>query len=162
MQHRNNMGSDIVERPAKLSKQGTRTRAGGKRFLSRESLDGRTITAKIYDRLVDEIAVDLDGGADRLSAIQRKLIESFAGASIVLEHLNARIIAGAEINNALISAYAQITSAMVRLSAKLGTERRAKPVMSMDDFLRLRQQARAHAARGDPAMTPAAIAEIEP
>jgi hypothetical protein len=127
--------------------------------LNRESLDGRTITAKIYDRLVDEIITDL-GGVDRLSAIERKLIESFTGASVVLEHLNTRIIAGTEIDNALISAYAQITSAMVRLSSKLGVERRARPAMSMDDFLRLRRQARGRAARGELAMPP--IAEVEP
>jgi hypothetical protein len=126
---------------ARVSKKGSVTRKGRKRFLDRSSLDGRTITAKIYDRLVDEIVTDL-GGADRLSAIERKLVESFTGASVVLEHLNVKIVSGAAIDNALISAYAQITSAMVRLSAKLGVERRARPVLDLDSFLDMRERAK--------------------
>jgi hypothetical protein len=67
----------------------------------------------------------------------------------VLQHLNCRIVAGAEINNALIAAYAQITSAMVRLSAKLGTERRAKPVVDLDSFLALRQRGKAGQSKAE-------------
>src|SRR4029077_13526232 len=108
---------------------------------NRDSLDGRTITAKTFDRLVEAIHADL-GGDDQLSAIELRLVETFCGSSIVVDHLNTRILAGAEINNALITAYAQAASAMVRI-VKLGTGRRAKLVPDLDTFLALRSRARA-------------------
>jgi len=48
--------------------------------------DGRTSAAKAFDRLVADIESDL-GGSDRLSAVERALVEGFAGA-LTLQHLN--------------------------------------------------------------------------
>ena len=133
-------GAEI--KSARISRRGSRTQRGRNRLLNRESLDGRTITAKTFDRLVEAIHADL-GGDDQLSAIELRLVETFCGSSIVVDHLNTRILAGAEINNALISAYAQAASAMVRIVNKLGTGRRAKLVPDLDTFLALRSRARA-------------------
>ena len=49
--------------------------------------DGRTSAAKAFDRLVADIESDL-GGSDRLSAVERALVEGFAGAAVTLQHLN--------------------------------------------------------------------------
>jgi hypothetical protein len=43
-------------------------------------LDSRTSAAKAFDRLVADIESDL-GGSDRLGAIERALVEGFAGAT---------------------------------------------------------------------------------
>jgi hypothetical protein len=129
--------SEDREKPAKLSKKGQVTRHGRARLLNRESLDGRTVTAKVFDRLVEAIHIDL-GGRDQLSAIELSLVEAFAGAAVTLDHLNTRILTGAEVDNAMVAMHAQSISAMVRVSNKLGTGRRAKPVMDLDTFLALR------------------------
>src|SRR5262245_8967133 len=52
--------------------------------------DGRTSAAKAFDRLVADIESDL-GGSDRLSAIERALVEGFAGAAVTLQHLNTQL-----------------------------------------------------------------------
>jgi hypothetical protein len=127
--------------PAKLSKRGSRTRAGRLRVIDRQALDGRTAVAKIYDQLVSAIHNDL-GGKDQLSTIELALTEGFAGASIVLGDINARILTGAVIDAATVAMHAQAISAMVRIARRLGTGRRAKPVPSLDDFLEMRERAK--------------------
>jgi hypothetical protein len=135
-------GPDGTEiKPAKLSKRGSRTRAGRNRLLNRESLDGRCITAKVFDRLVEAIHADM-GGPDQVSVMERRLIDAFCGASVVLDHLNAKIITGTEIDAATVAMHAQAISAMVRVARRLGTDRRAKPVMDLDTFLTMRAQAK--------------------
>ena len=56
-------------------------------------LDGRTSAAKAFHRLVADIESDL-GGSDRLSAIERALVEGFAGAAVTLQHLNTQLALG--------------------------------------------------------------------
>ena len=123
-------------KPAKLlSKKGSTTRRGRKRLLNRELLDGRTIVAKVYDQLVTQIHTDL-GGRDRLSAIQLRLVEAFAGASIALDNINTRILTGAEVDNATVAMHAQSISAMVRVASRLGVERRPRDITpSVRDYL---------------------------
>ena len=108
-------------------------------MLDRGSLDGRTATAKAFDLLVRAIHADL-GCRDQLSAIEASLVESFAGAAVVLDHLNAKILAGAEIDHALVAMHAAAISAQVRCAAKLGTGRRSKPVLDLDTFLAARER----------------------
>jgi hypothetical protein len=109
--------------------------------LNRESLDGRTITAKVFDRLVEAIHADM-GGSDQLSAMEVRLIDAFSGASVLVDHLNARIISGTEIDAATVQMYAASVSAMVRVARRLGASRRAKPVLDMSTFLKLRRRER--------------------
>ena len=109
--------------------------------MNRSSLDGRTAVAKVYDQLVAQIHADL-GGRDRLSAIELSLVEAFAGASVTLDHLNTRLLAGAELTQALVGMAAVASSTMVRVAMRLGIERRAKIVPSLDEFLAMRARAR--------------------
>jgi hypothetical protein len=128
-------------RPARLSNKGSRTRRGKGRLLNRESLDGRSAIAKAYDALAEQIRADL-GGAGRLSAIELSMVEAFAGASIALDSLNTRILTGAEITPAMAAMHASAASTMVRIASRLGIERRARIVPSLDEFLELRLRAR--------------------
>jgi hypothetical protein len=128
---RSSNGAEV--KPAKLSKRGRQTRAGRNRLLDRESLDGRTIVAKVFDQLVAAIHADL-GGRDQLTAIELALVEAFAGSSVALNHLNTRILTGAEIDT-MIAMHAQAISAMVRVASRLGLQRRAKPVSSLTEYL---------------------------
>ena len=61
----------------------------------RRELDGRTSAAKAFDRLVADI--DL-GGSDRLSAIERSLVEGLAGAAVTWQHLNTQLALGQPID----------------------------------------------------------------
>jgi hypothetical protein len=128
--------------PAKLSKKGRRTRAGQRRLLDREALDGRTAAAKAYDRLVSQIYADL-GGVGELSAVEIVLAEAFTGAGVVLRDINTRIIGGAEIDAAMVAMHASASSTLVRCASRLGTARRSKPVQDLDSFLAERAKAKA-------------------
>ena len=113
--------------PAKRRNKGRIRR----QLLTRDQLDGRTNAAKLFDKLVVDIENDL-GGRDRLSTIERALIEGFAGATLTLHDLNTRLALGQEID---LNQHAQAVSAMVRVASRLGISRRAKDVTSLDQYL---------------------------
>jgi hypothetical protein len=71
--------------PESLAKQlvAARTRQPAAAAYVPRELDGRTSAAKAFGRLVGDIESDL-GGSDRLSAIERVLVEGFAGAAVTL------------------------------------------------------------------------------
>jgi hypothetical protein len=94
-------------------------RATRPQLLTRDQLDGRTNAAKMFDQLVADIESDL-GGRDRLSTIQRSLIEGFVGAAVTLHSLNVRLALGQDID---LAQHAQAVSAMVRVATRLGVRR---------------------------------------
>ena len=84
-------------------------------MLTRQSLDRRTRSRKQFDSIASGIATDL-GGEDRLSTIQKCLIEGFCGAAMVAADLNAKLLLGEKID---AIAHAQVISIMVRIAARL-------------------------------------------
>jgi hypothetical protein len=101
------------------------TADGGKlRLLTRESLDGRTKAAHKFDSVARAIAEDL-GGEDHLSAIQKHLVEAFAGVSIHLGDLHARLLLGEKID---ICEHATAVSTMVRIAQRVGVRRTQRDV----------------------------------
>jgi hypothetical protein len=119
------------------------------RVLRKGHLDGRTSAAKLFDQLTGAIEADL-GGADQLSAIERNLVQAFAGAAVTLHHLNARLMAGHEIN---LAQHAQAVTAMVRVASRLGLQRRQKNVggLTLGDLLRADIEERQRAADAEEA-----------
>jgi hypothetical protein len=106
-----------------------------------QQLDGRTAAAKLFDRLVADVLVDL-GGGDNVSTIERRLVEAFVGSSVLNDQMNLRVLLGEPVN---LSEYAQTVSAMVRVASRLGLQRRAKDItggLSLGDVLAagIRQQ----------------------
>jgi hypothetical protein len=65
------------------------------------------------------------GGRDRLSTIEFALIESFAGAALHLQNLNARLMLGEEID---LSEHATAISSLVRICSRIGTGRRPRDI----------------------------------
>ena len=109
--------------------------ASGIRLLRRDALDGRSRPAQLFDRLVSSIKSDL-GGQDQLSAIELSLIDGYAGACVLLDDLNARILLGQEID---ISALSQIINSMVKIASRLGLRRRQKDVtLDLQQYLQTR------------------------
>jgi hypothetical protein len=102
-------------------------------LLTRAALDGRTVAAKLYDQLVDDIQNDL-GGRRKLTTIELTLVEAYASAAIALQNINTRLLLGHEIDFAL---HTQCVSAMVRVASRLGLQRRGKDEpLSLDAYLR--------------------------
>ena len=116
------LGSCHLDTTAKPVRRRSK-RATKPQLLNRATLDGRTNAAKYFDRLVSDIESDLN--RDQLSAIERQLIEAFAGAAVTLNNLNTRLLLGEAID---LGQHAQAVSAMVRVASRLGLARRAKDV----------------------------------
>jgi hypothetical protein len=115
-----------------------RAEGGGRRnshrkvkLISRDELDGRTSAAKHFDAVVLGIVADL-GGEDRLSTMQKWLIESFAGVALIVADANARLLLGEEVD---VLQHSTAISTMVRTAQRLGLQRSTKPVKDMETFL---------------------------
>jgi hypothetical protein len=89
-------------------------------------LDQRTNAARQFAQIARAIENDL-GGADRLSTIESNLIQAFAGASIALQAMNVRLVRDGE-QGLDLGLLALLAGALCRLSSRLGTERRPRPV----------------------------------
>jgi hypothetical protein len=100
-------------------------------LLTRSELDGRSNAAKTFDRLVSEIETDL-GGHEQLSAIERTLIEAYAGAYVSLCNLSTRLALGESI---ALSEHSAAVGAMVRVASRLGLRRRAREVPDLQQYL---------------------------
>jgi hypothetical protein len=110
-----------------------RHRPARPQLLTRSSLDGRTNAAKLFDKLVTDIEADL-AGRDQLTAIERALVEAFAGAYVSLSHLNTQLALGQKID---LGMHAQCVGAMVRVASRLGLQRRQRDVtLSLAEYLK--------------------------
>ena len=92
---------------------------GKVRLLTRGALDGRTAAARRFEETAKEIAADM-GGEEHLSAIERHLVEAFAGVSIHLGHLHAKLLQGEQIN---MLEHATAVSTMARIASRIGVKR---------------------------------------
>lgn len=96
-----------------------RKHANKLRLLTRDRLDRRFLSTKQFDAIADGIAQDL-GGADRLSTVQKHLVEAFAGIALRVNDLNARTMLGQEVDVVELS---QVVSTMVRVASRIGVGR---------------------------------------
>jgi len=110
-----------------------RLRGPKARLLTRTSLDGRTRARKLFDSIVAGIESDL-GGAGHLSTVEVALVEAFAGATIHVHDLNARLLLGQKID---LSEHAAAISSLVRIASRIGTRRRPRDVTpSVSDYVK--------------------------
>lgn len=98
---------------------------GKVRLLMRDDLDGRTRARRQFDRIALGICQDL-GGEDRLTTIQRQLVQAFAGCCIQMHSLNTHLLLGEQID---AMAHSSAISNMVRVASRLGIHRVAREVM---------------------------------
>jgi hypothetical protein len=118
----NTPGKAAVEPEITTSTNGRKR--GKLRLLSRDKLDRRTLAAKKFDAIATGIAADL-GGKDRLTTVQRHLVEAFAGAAVHMHDLNARLLLGQQVD---IISHSQVISTMVRIASRIGVHRVARDV----------------------------------
>jgi hypothetical protein len=124
--------ASLADSPSKALKRGTADllgldkpvrrrphRATRPQLVTRAALDGRTGAARLFDKLVGDIETDL-GGHDRLSTIQRTLVEAFVGGAVTLHNLNVRLALGQDIDP---GTHGAVVSALVRVASRLGVQR---------------------------------------
>ena len=87
-------------------------------------LDGRSATARRFRDLVNAFVADM-GGLDRCSEVRLGLVRRLAATTVVAEKLEAEMVNGGTIDIATLCTLASTT---VRLSQRLGLERRARNV----------------------------------
>lgn len=115
-------------------------------------VDKSSGAGRFFFRMVRDIEGDL-GGRRRLSRIERELIEAFCGSATALKYLTHQLLIG-ESADVLpnLSAYAQLSSTMLRIGMRLGLSRRQCDVteMTLDDYLTERAEDAAGADDVDP------------
>lgn len=95
-------------------------------------LDGRSATARRFRDLVNAFIADM-GGLDRCSEIRLGLLRRLAATTVQAEMLEARMVNGEAIDIATLCTLASTT---VRLSQRLGLERRTRDVTpSLNQYL---------------------------
>jgi hypothetical protein len=102
------------------------------KLIDRGQLDRRTAASKKFDAIASAIAEDL-GGSDRLSTVQKHLVEAFAGVALAVNDLNARLLLGEEID---LIEQTQAVSTMVRVAQRIGINRVARDVGGLGELLR--------------------------
>jgi len=97
----------------------------------------------VFDAIVTGIQSDL-GGKDQLSTVEAALIEAFAGATVHVHDLNARLLLGQKID---LTQHAAAISSLVRIASRIGTRRRPKDVTpTLHEYLQNYAQHDAEAA----------------
>jgi len=99
------------------------------------NIDGRSVIARRYKDIVSAILVD-QGGEDRCSESRKQLIRRFAACSVLAEALEAKVVAGKEID---IDEHTRLSSTLVRLAQRIGIDRVPRDVTpSLQDYLAAR------------------------
>jgi hypothetical protein len=91
-------------------------------LVRRQDLDQRTLAARDFDAQVSAITADL--GHD-LTAIEKQMVENFAGISTLLNDMLVQILLGQKVDTVELCA---LNTASVRVASRLGLRRRAKDV----------------------------------
>jgi hypothetical protein len=105
--------------PHQILKSTNRRYSGKFRLINREIIDGRTKARRRFDAIASSIAADL-GGEDRLSTIEKHLVEAFSGVALAVNDINARLMLGEEFDVVDLS---QAVSTMVRVASRIGIRR---------------------------------------
>src|SRR3954452_18145872 len=122
---------EAVSSPAGMLPSRTRSAVTNHKELL-PGLDGRSATARRFRDLVNAFVADM-GGLDRCSEIKLGLMRRLAATTVQAEMLEARMVNGEAVD---IAALCTLASTTVRLSQRLGLERRARTVtLSLNQYL---------------------------
>ena len=102
-----------------------------------DALDGRTAVAQAMRERWLALTDDL-GGADRMSYARRSLAERALWLEYWLAHQESELAAGREFD---VGKWTQAANSLQGILAKLGLDRVAKDVPSLQDFIAQRQSA---------------------
>ena len=100
---------------------------GKLKLITRSHLDGRTRARKQFDAIAAGIAKDM-GGEERLSTVQKHLVEAFAGCALAVNAINAKMIRDEEVD---VLEQAQAVSTLVRIAARIPNSRVPREVQEL-------------------------------
>jgi hypothetical protein len=78
--------------------------------------DGRLAVTKKFDQAVSAITADLGIPADRMTTMQKTMVGAFAGCTVKLDNLTARLLLGEDVD---LVEYTVAATALARLSQRL-------------------------------------------
>jgi hypothetical protein len=96
--------------------------------------DGRSVWARRFKDLISEHTSDL-GGVEATSAAERSIIRRCAALTVECERMEAKFAANGEASESDLDLYSRVSGNLRRLHDALGYQRRAKPVISLKDYL---------------------------
>ena len=99
-------------------------------------VDGRSLLAKRYRDIADQLVADQGGGG--LPEARLQLIRRFAGCCVLAEQLEAKLVIEEPIKT---EEYSQLISFLVRVASRIGLDRIPRNVTpALRDYLDLRSQ----------------------
>jgi hypothetical protein len=103
-------------------------------------IDGRSTWVRRLRDLIELHVSDL-GGDDAVTAAEMSIVRRVATLTVELERLEARFAVDGGASPADLDLYQRASGNLRRLLETIGLERRAKPVMSLKDYLTGKAQA---------------------
>jgi hypothetical protein len=94
-------------------------------------VDGRSLMGRRYRDISAQIIHD-QGGPDMCSESRLQLIRRFSAAAVIAEHMEARLAQGEPID---IGEHALLCSTLARLASRIGINRVAKPIPTLEQYL---------------------------
>jgi hypothetical protein len=95
-------------------------------------IDGRSLIARRYRDIANQMAVDL-GGADRMSEAKLQLVRRFSAVAVLAEQLETKMVKGEQID---ITEHALLCSTLTRLASRIGIERVAREIVpTLEQYL---------------------------
>jgi hypothetical protein len=90
------------------------------------NVDGRSVAARRYRDIAAALIAD-QGGISECSESRQQLVRRFAGAAVLAEQLEAKLVGGEQID---IQEHAMLSSTLVRLAARIGIDRKARALVA--------------------------------
>lgn len=112
--------------------------SNGNRLFAPDNVDGRTVAARRFYDILQQIHADL-GGAEMLSEGQRQLVRRAAAMSIQCEGLEADMVAGRPFD---VETFGQLTDRLGRCFQRLGLRRVQKDVPDLQSYLAAKDRQR--------------------
>ena len=97
-------------------------------------LDGRTKAARLYRAALTALIADR-GGAEAMSNGALLLARRAAGAGVLCDVIESRIVAGEDIKADMVNAYLAASNSFRRLVTTLGLKRAARDVTPLKEYL---------------------------
>ena len=103
--------------------------------------DGRSAWAR---RMRDLIALHLSdlGGEDAVSEAEKSIVRRVATLTVELERMESNFAEAGEASPEHLDLYQRVSNSMRRMLETVGLQRRAKPVESLQEYLRKKDEAK--------------------
>ena len=102
-------------------------------LITPKMIDKKSDAWRNYQRVISGVTSDL-GGKGRLSTVEQVLVNAFAAATVRLSDLTARQLLGDQ-SVVQQKGFSQTITSLVRLSERLGVDRRQKEIPTLSSYL---------------------------